>query len=61
VGSGIALLVGSSLEDLLFGVSPRDPIAFAIVAALITSAMLCAVIRPAVGVARTSLVETLRR
>jgi putative ABC transport system permease protein len=61
VGCGAALLVGPSLSDLLFGVSPHDPMVFGLVVVMLAAVMLFAVVRPALWAAHAPLTDTLRR
>ena len=47
VGSGASLLATRVLESMLFGVSPRDPLTFAVVASLLATCAIVASLLPA--------------
>ena len=59
-GLGAAAAIGRGLAGLLYGVSPYDPMTFAVVAALLVAAALAASIIPARRVARLDPMMALR-
>ncbi len=60
MGLVLALLLTRQLADLLYQVSPRDPLTFAGVAVLLLVVGACASLLPARRAARTSPLETMR-
>jgi ABC-type antimicrobial peptide transport system permease subunit len=60
VGVLAALLAGRLVEALLFRVSPRDPLVFGVVLAVILVVALAATLVPAFRAARVDPVEALR-
>ncbi len=59
-GLGAALLAGSLVAGLLFGVTPRDPATFAVVSLFLTAVALFAVAIPARRAARLDPLRALR-
>jgi ABC-type antimicrobial peptide transport system permease subunit len=62
VGIGLAgaFLLTGALSALLYGVSPRDPVTFAGIAALLTGVALAASYLPARGASRLDPIRALR-
>jgi putative ABC transport system permease protein len=60
LGLGLALLAGRYVAELLFGVSPRDPLTLGGVAAVLLAAALAASLVPAWRAARVDPARTLR-
>ena len=59
-GAVSAVAAGRYLESLLFQVSPRDPLAFAVSAAVLLAASVAACLVPARRATRVSPIEALR-
>ncbi len=60
VGLGLALLLGSGVEGLLFGVAPTDPATFAGVGMVLTAVSLLAAYIPARRASRVDPLDSLR-
>jgi len=60
VGAGAALILSKLIASLLFGVTPRDAVSFAVALALMAIVALLASAIPAVQAARTDLASVLR-
>jgi ABC-type antimicrobial peptide transport system permease subunit len=60
IGLTAAVMVGGLLTDLLFGVSPRDPVALTIAGAMLAATAIAANWLPARRAARTSPMGALR-
>jgi predicted permease len=60
VGVGLALLAGRSLDSLLSGVSPNDPLSFATAVAVTLIGAMIGTVMPARRAARTQPTEALR-
>jgi ABC-type antimicrobial peptide transport system permease subunit len=60
IGSVAALLVTGMLQQMLFGVTTRDPLTFVVVAVLIAVVSLAASFLPARRAARVDPLEALR-
>jgi putative ABC transport system permease protein len=60
LGMGLALLVGSEMSSLLYGVKPFDPITLLVVAAAVISASIAALIVPARRALRVNPADALR-
>jgi putative ABC transport system permease protein len=60
VGCGASLLASRFLVDQLWGVSPRDPLAYAIVIAVLGIVGLAACVWPAIRAARVNPLTALR-
>jgi ABC-type antimicrobial peptide transport system permease subunit len=59
-GGGAALLLTRLLGDLLYKVSPRDPVVFALAIAVMSAASIAASFVPALRASRTDPVRALR-
>jgi ABC-type antimicrobial peptide transport system permease subunit len=60
VGIALALAAGRGIDNLLFGVSPHDPVTLAAVAAVLLAAALAASLAPGWRAARVDPARTLR-
>jgi ABC-type lipoprotein release transport system permease subunit len=60
VGGGAALALTRLLGDLLYQVSPRDPVAFAVAFVVMAMASIAASLVPAWRASRTDPVQALR-
>jgi ABC-type antimicrobial peptide transport system permease subunit len=60
IGLGTAVLVGGPMRDLLFQVSPRDPIVLATASVTMLAVVFAASLVPARRASRLSPVESLR-
>jgi putative ABC transport system permease protein len=60
VGAGVALALTRLMGNLLFNVSPQDPVAFAAAFAVLTIISLAASLTPALRASRTDPGEALR-
>jgi ABC-type antimicrobial peptide transport system permease subunit len=60
IGGAIALFAARSLEPLLFSVSPRDPLVYAAVAAILVVVAIAATLRPALHATRVDPAVALR-
>jgi ABC-type antimicrobial peptide transport system permease subunit len=60
LGMGLALLVGSEMSSLLYGVKPFDPITLLAVAATIIATSVAALVAPARRALRVNPADALR-
>jgi ABC-type antimicrobial peptide transport system permease subunit len=60
IGAGVALATARFVEPLLYSVSPRDPVTFAIVIAVLLAAAVAATVIPARRASRVDPVTALR-
>jgi ABC-type antimicrobial peptide transport system permease subunit len=60
MGLGTALLIGAPIRDLLFKVSPRDPIVLASASLGMLAVVVAASLAPAIRASRLNPVESLR-
>jgi ABC-type antimicrobial peptide transport system permease subunit len=60
LGMGLAVMVGSEMSSLLYGVKPFDPITLLVVAAAVISASIAALIAPARRALRVNPADALR-